>query len=97
MQKKKNKWIKTLFVKRVMKSFGSEVDKFHQWETGTCASVPCLSLCRSMKYAIKTFVQKPCRDIAEIYLSIRPSIISVLFFFGPHFELFSEISGVQKS
>lgn len=59
-----------------------------------CGAVPCLSPCNSMKYATKTFVQKPCRDAAEIYLSICLLIISVLF---PH-PLFWAISqGLQST
>lgn len=52
-------------------------------------------LFRCMKYVVikKTFVQKPCRDIAEIYLSIRSSIIS---FFSLHFKLFPQVSRVQN-
>lgn len=40
---------------------------------------------RRMIYARKTFVQKPRRDAAEMYLSVHPSIIS---FFSLHFTLF---------
>lgn len=79
--------------KKVIKSVRSEVAKFQQWKTGLYVLL-CLSLCRRIKYAIKkTFVQKPCRDIAEIYLSIRSSIIS---FFSLNFKLFPQVSRVQN-